>query len=195
MDDKLAAFKPKLSFSDISGTLDMSKITGNLDFSRITGNVPAARVTGTLSNANIAAANVTGLEALVKGLIPAPSSAKGDGITDIEAEENGYAKFANGFMLQWGLTKIPEQSGNSSGTHSYTSCAVDIKFPVAFSNKCLNVNISPCNSDAKYEPLMVSLSTAFITKSGCSCSFSPTAKEIIVTTGKELCISYFAVGY
>ena len=58
LDGKLAGFKPSMSFSDITGNIDMSRITGNLDFSRITGNVPAARVTGKLSNANIDTANV-----------------------------------------------------------------------------------------------------------------------------------------
>ncbi|MBQ7665777.1 MAG: hypothetical protein IJS42_03580 [Synergistaceae bacterium] len=137
LDSKLAGFKPKLSFSDISGNIDMSRITGNLDFSRITGNVPATRVVGKLSNANIDTANVNGLTDFVKGLIPAPSGGSGDGITDVEAEENGYVKFANGFMIQWGY-----KTALGLGTDNIPKVD-DITFPAPFQNKCLNVVLSP----------------------------------------------------
>ena len=132
LDDKLAAFKPKLSFSDISGTLDISKITGNLDFSRITGNVPASRVVGKLSNANIDAGNVNGLNALVQSLIPAQDN-KGDGITNVEPDDNGYAKFANGLIVQWGKTVIEKNSADVP--HTVYPCSFAIPFP----NACLNV--------------------------------------------------------
>lgn len=142
---KLAGFKPSMSFADITGNLDISRITGNLDmsrisgnldFSRITGNVPAARVSGTLSNANIAASNVTGLEAFVKNIVPSSSGGKGDGITDVDANENGYAKFANGFLIQWGSKNAPELAITNP-------VAVDnVTFNSPFPNNCLNIVLS-----------------------------------------------------
>ena len=48
----------------------------------------------------------------------------GGGIVDALLEENGYAKFANGLILQWGYESVA----------SNTSHPVDISFNVAFPN-------------------------------------------------------------
>lgn len=53
-------WKPKMSMSDLTGTIDFSRITGDLD---------ASRVTGLLSRARIDASHVNNLEALIKELI------------------------------------------------------------------------------------------------------------------------------
>ena len=128
---KLDGFKPTVSFNDITGYLDMSRITGNLDFSRITGNVPAARVVGTLSNANIDAANVNGLESVIGGKIVD----KGDGIIKCEPDYNGYAKFNNGLFIQWGNVNV-ENLGSSDVNEATERTA---SFPVDFPNICLNL--------------------------------------------------------
>lgn len=132
LDGKLGNFKPNMSFSDITGTLDMSRITGNLDFSRISGNLDASRVVGKLSNANIDAQNVNGLQSIVNGLIPKD---KGDGITDFEAEEDGYFTFGNGLLIQWGVS---DKGINHIG---------HVTFPKKFPNKCLVVSASTYTKD------------------------------------------------
>lgn len=122
----LDGFKPKLTFDDISGTLNLSRTTGSLDGSRISGQIAASKIYGNLSNANIDAGRVNGLSALIKSLIPA-SSGEGEGITDIKKQENGYAIFNNGLIIQWGIT--PKGSG-------YIGHA---NFPKKFPNKCFTV--------------------------------------------------------
>ena len=144
LDGKLGNFKPNMSFSDISGSLDMSRISGNLDFSRISGNVPASRVVGNLSNANIDAGNVNGLQALVKSLIPPTSGGTGDGITDVEADVNGYALFANGLMFQWGRT--------ARETLPTASAAARVNFSKEFTNQCLIVTGCSVTGKSEAEP-------------------------------------------
>ncbi len=120
LQDHIASTNPhpkwKISFDDLTGELDGSKLKGRIE---------ASLVYGLLSNAYIEAGHVNGLEALVKSLIPDGGS--GDGITDMKSEENGYIKFANGFIVQWGKD-TPEGSG-----------ARTVTFPISFSSKCLNV--------------------------------------------------------
>ena len=132
LDSKLGNFKPNMSFNDISGNLDMDRISGNLDFSRINGNIPASRVIGLLSNANIDAANVNGLNSLVTSLIP---DNKGDGILDVEPEKNGYAVFANGLLIQWGVSN---KASNHIGHATFSK-----KFP----HQCLVVVASTYLND------------------------------------------------
>ena len=67
---------PVPSLDSLSGTLDISKITGNFGTDRITG-----------------------LESYVKGLI----SDNGDGVTERVLNGNGYMKYSNGLILQWGV--------------------------------------------------------------------------------------------
>ena len=69
-----STWKPSLTFSDISGTLDGSRISGNIN---------ASLIKGALTNATIPNANVTGLANLINNeisKIPEPVD-KGDGIT------------------------------------------------------------------------------------------------------------------
>lgn len=128
----LDGFKPKLTFDDISGTLNLSRTTGSLDGSRISGQIAASKIYGNLSNANIDAGRVNGLSALIKSLIPA-SSGEGEGITDIKKQENGYAIFNNGLIIQWGIS-------DSTGVGHVT-------FPVSFSTTCFIVVASTYVND------------------------------------------------
>ncbi len=140
-----AAETPNLSFSDISGTLDGSKITGSIT----TGKIPASNVTGNfepskinnltsfIQNTSINATNINGLTQFVQNLIPDDSGggssggSNGDGITDKSLSANGYIKFGNGFIVQWG-TDTP--SGSAART---------VTFPKAFSSKCFGIICTP----------------------------------------------------
>ena len=128
----LSGFKPSMSFDDISGSLDLSRTTGNLDGSRISGKIDASKIYGKLSNATIDAGHVNGLNALINSLIP-PSSGEGEGITDIKKQENGYALFNNGLIIQWGIS-------DSTGVGHVT-------FPVSFSTACFIVVASTYVND------------------------------------------------
>jgi hypothetical protein len=125
----LSGFKPSMSFDDISGSLDLSRTTGNLDGSRISGKIDASKIYGKLSNATIDAGHVNGLNALILSLISSNSSTNGDGITDLKKDENGYAKFNNGFLIQWGKFDCYGSDNNRQ----------KVSFPKAFPNKCLNI--------------------------------------------------------
>ena len=125
LDGKLGNFKPSLSFNDISGSLDLSRTTGNLD---------ASRVVGKLSNANIDASNINGLSSLIGGLVPTPED-KGDGIVDCEPDSNGYIKFNNGLIIQWGKVSIDNLGSSDANEQSERNAAFSLSFP----NTCLNV--------------------------------------------------------
>ena len=125
LDGKLGNFKPSLSFNDISGSLELSRTTGNLD---------ASRVIGKLSNANIDASNVNGLSSLIGGLVPTPED-KGDGIVLCEPDSNGYIKFNNGLIIQWGEVNV-DNIGSSDANEEKLRHA---SFPIVFSSSCLNL--------------------------------------------------------
>ena len=100
-------WKPSLSFDDITGDLD------------------ASRVHGELTNATIDASRVNNLKSFIKDNAPD----KGDGITKSNNSENGYVKFGNGLIIQWGHSFVD----------SISEKTYDINFPVAFSSSCFNV--------------------------------------------------------
>ena len=127
LDDKLGNFTPRMSFDDITGNLDMSRITGSLDGSRITGQIDASKIFGRLNNANIDAGNVNGLSALIRSLSPD----KGDGITALDDNSNGYAEFNNGFLIQWGRSEAVTQYERLK--------EYDVSFKIPFSSHCFAV--------------------------------------------------------
>lgn len=90
-------YKPSVSWSDLTGTKpNLADFNGNLPMSRITGNLDASRISNLPS-----------------------------GITDSKLAGNGYAKFSNGLMLQWGGCVL--NLGN---------VATDVSFPAAFLTNC-----------------------------------------------------------
>lgn len=113
--------KWKISFDDLTGQLDGSKLKGKIN---------AALVYGLLSNANIDASHVNNLQSFVENLIP-PSGGTGDGITEKDLKDNGYVKFANGFIVQWGTHTATGGTGFDTSASGGT-----ISFPTAFSSKC-----------------------------------------------------------
>jgi hypothetical protein len=99
-------WKPKLSFDDISGNID------------------ARRIYGDLVNAYIDASHVKNLQALINGAIPPPTPDKGDGIVQQYLGDNGYVRFANGLIVQW---------GKSSGRKGPSDAQKEsISFPITF---------------------------------------------------------------
>ena len=107
-------WKPSFSFSDLSGTVDASKVSGKL------------------TQATIDASRVNGLTALITGSIP---EAGGDGITSSNLAGNGYVKFKNGLIIQWGVHTKDDAGGKWE--HSVT-------FPIPFPNICYTVTAT-CN--------------------------------------------------
>ena len=120
-----------------TGYIDGSRVTGTIrgyvDGSHVTGTINGGLITGALTQATIGSGKVTGLEAFVKGLLPREeesSSDKGDGITSSSLSKNGYVKYNNGFMLQWGVISLI----NKTGTYR-----ASVTFPTPFTSNCLAV--------------------------------------------------------
>ena len=127
--------------SRITGSIDGSHITGtvagNIDGQHVTGNISGNQISGTIITAQIPSGNVTGLEAFVNELIDGHGGDKsGYGITSSNLGTNGYVKFGNGFMVQWG-----------SHLQNTSLSEYDIDFPTAFTSACYSVLISSNEPD------------------------------------------------
>lgn len=120
------SYKPSVSWADLTGKPGLNDLSGTLS---------ASKVVGELTNATIASGKVTGLEAFVNSKIPASS---GDGITDKNLSDNGFVKFSNGLMVQWG-------SSNPTETVE-TWSAFDVTFPQVFPHVCYNVMLTVLKS-------------------------------------------------
>lgn len=137
----LKNWKPSMSFSDISGNLDASRVSGALtgatiDGSKVTGTIAASKVSGKLTNANIDTGKVNGLEAFVKGLLP---NNEGTGITESSLSTNGYVKFTNGFLIQWGKTKDQNE-------YVHPSVENEATFVKEFASSCYGVIAQVCHN-------------------------------------------------
>ena len=117
-------YRPSISWNDLTNKPGLDSLSGTLNASKVYGN---------LSNATIDYNKVndlpTYLSGYLSGRIPAD---KGDGITAGSLNENGYVKFNNGLIIQWG--RGADQSSYDSSTN-----ATWVSFPVSFSSKCLNI--------------------------------------------------------
>ena len=102
-------YKPSVSWSDLTGTKpNLADLSGNLPMSRITGNLDASRINNLPSGGSID---------------------KGDGITSSSLGRSGYAKFNNGLIIQWGVTKTYNVNGGKTETYSEN-------FVTSFSEAC-----------------------------------------------------------
>ena len=170
-----------------TGSIDGSRVTGTvagyIDGTHVTGNIAASKVSGALTNATIPNGNVTGLAAFVNGLIAAGQSGGGDdegsGIVDASAGSNGYAKFGNGLIVQWGA------SSEASTVH-YQS------FPISFPNACFLVVGSRLKADSSATLVPVSDDSTsaykFFISSWSTSGFS------YETNSSAAKISYIAIG-
>ena len=128
----------KIDVSRISGfsNFQLQSFAGDLPMGRVSGNLDASRVVGTLTGATIPNANVTGLESFVKGLISGGGS-EDAGEGKISLNENGYAKFSNGLIIQWGNVEV---DATSSLGQSITAT-----FATPFTTQCFGVTIAQQN--------------------------------------------------
>lgn len=168
-------WKPSMSFSDLAGSFDGSKVIGKLP------------------NANIDAGKVNGLEDYVKGLIPDTSGNDESGIADSSLNENGYVKFGNGLIMQWGNSaNISESASDSYGIYHR------VTFPHAFFSKCLNVILTPVNWGIRDLTLSVHLVKGSMTIDGFSYRHEwsvPNSQGITEgTIQANITMNYFAVG-
>ena len=105
-------WKPSVSWNDLTNKPSLSALSGNLDASRISG-----------------------LTSLIDGRIPASG---GDGITSGSLGDNGYVKFKNGLIIQWGKTanQFSYVAPNATTTHKFSA----LEFP----EECFVVVCQPC---------------------------------------------------
>lgn len=104
--------------------LQLATLGGNLDVSRITGNWPLNRVSGTLGTGNM---DINGLKSNLQSWV----EGLGGGVSDQSISANGYLKFKNGLMIEWG--KIPGTDDNNT-VHDY-----DVNFHTPFPHECFVV--------------------------------------------------------
>ena len=126
--------------SRITGNIDGSHVTGTvagyIDGSHVTGNISGNQIIGTIVNASIPSGKVTGLEDFVNDIIDGHGGGGGNyGITSSSLSTNGYVKFGNGFMLQWG-----------SHLQTVSISEYDITFPTSFAQACFSVAFSASNA-------------------------------------------------
>ncbi|MBQ7262465.1 MAG: hypothetical protein IJR14_01980 [Synergistaceae bacterium] len=77
-------------------------------------------------------------------IIHSGGGGSGSGITEEKISDNGYVKFGNGLILQWGRSNVTKSSSNSGGTGTVT-------FPIAFPVVCYAVVGSTWVNDGKLE--------------------------------------------
>lgn len=85
------------------------------------------------ANKNNIGENEISLVGLINNLVPV-----GVGIVAANLAQNGYVKFSNGLILQWGIT-------GSVSTFEYT----DVTFPIAFSSACYGCVASVQTGDSQ----------------------------------------------
>ena len=149
-------YKPSVSWANVTNKPSLGEISGNLE---------ASRVIGKLTGANIDYDKVNGLSAFVDGKMPT-STGNGDGITALSKATNGYAKFNNGLIIQWGTGSVASSSSGlthpdlSGGSTSYQTAT--ITFSTSFSSMCYDViltaypsNASVFNMSSAYSALLV----------------------------------------
>lgn len=112
----------------------------SLAFSDLTGDIDASKVVGTLTNANIGANKVLGLEDFINDVIPDYY-----GIIFYQNKPNGYAQFTNGLIVQWGYKEYTV-TGDDSETKKWVS------FPKNFPNTLFNVvlTLGQTKTDCNY---------------------------------------------
>ena len=112
-------WKPSFSYKDLTDKPGLGDLTGTLD---------ASKVSGKLTNATIDAGNVNGLTGVIDGRLPDSS---GDGITSSSLADNGYVKFKNGLIIQWGRKSLSRAN--------FSEAPQSVTFPISFAEKCYMV--------------------------------------------------------
>ena len=111
-----------------------------LSLSDLTGDIDASKVKGKLENANIDTSGVNGLKDFIDGRIP-----DNKGISAQSLGGNGYIKFANGFLMQWGVQQV-----DNNGNVEQMQVARTIEYPIAFTANVWGVFMSGDFQDADH---------------------------------------------
>lgn len=106
--------------------LQLATLGGNLDVSRITGNWPLNRVSGTLAVGNM---DINGLKSNLQSWV----EGLGGGVSSESISANGYLKFKNGLIIEWGTIPAIENN-NDKGIADY-----EVNFHTPFPNACFAV--------------------------------------------------------
>ncbi len=114
---------------DITSHINASNPHPNLQLDTLGGTLSASKVSGTLSNANINTSNVNNLSSFVNGLIPSA-----DGVVAQSKAGNGYVKFANDIIIQWGGKQV-----ENTGTDEEFQVKRSGTFPIVFPTECWRV--------------------------------------------------------
>ncbi len=118
-----------LPFTNITGNLDGARVSNVLSYAT----VPAGNVTGKLTNSTIDAKKVNGLlDFLSEEYGNGDQADKGDGITNSDLSQNGYVKFNNGLIINWGVLVPGIVSSENSTIHQ-------VNFAKSFSSQCFVV--------------------------------------------------------
>tara|TARA_R100000093_G_scaffold67054_2_gene38369 strand:+ start:1584 stop:2174 length:591 start_codon:yes stop_codon:yes gene_type:complete len=99
------------------------------------------------------------------------SSETSDGITESSLDTDGFAKFGNGFIMQWGTQEIGSNS------------TVAITLPIAFPSQALNV-VATMGTTGNHD---------YSSNIGASCT--TTVVTIRNNSGSAYNINWFAIGY
>ena len=181
----------------------------SLNFDDITGNLAASRVEGKLTNATIDASRVNGLKDFVDDEIDDKledfdgGGGTGDGIIDKSIAENGYVKFANGLIVQWGQNTLQEVKTSSNDGVLKPDSIQEVSFAYAFPSKCLNVSLTmlmqSAHIEAHFTPQLIKPQ---ITKTSFKymLQFMEYPIDNVSTSefprlGSTLGVSYIAIGY
>lgn len=141
-------WKPSFSYKDLTDKPSLEDLSGTLS---------ASKVSGKLTNATIDAGNVNGLSGVIDGRLPASS---GDGITASSLADNGYVKFKNGLIIQWGRKSLSRAN--------YSENPNSVTFPMAFTEKCYMVTAGTeaVVDDSKTNEVDTMIQIKSITKTG-----------------------------
>ena len=184
-------YRPSISWNDLTNKPGLDSLSGTLNASKVYGN---------LSNATIDSGKVNGLSTYLDGYLGGriPTD-KGDGITAGSLNENGYVKFNNGLIIQWGKMDFKSSHAGSNGPDGHGT----VSFPMQFPNNCYSVVATVgsliANPNSQYLPSIYDIDIRvyvdFTTKSY-FCYY--TSGTVNISAGsnltKDLKANYIAIG-
>ncbi len=154
-------YKPSVSWSDLTGTKpNLADLNGNLPMSRITGNLDASRITN----------------------LPTSGGGSEDGVTDSSLGDNGYVKFNNGLIINWGNMTISNPNNIQR----------PVVFAKAFPNFCFAVTLGDVwASDTAFRRMIQAMN---VTKTGFDLAIQNPTNEGQTDYWKYLRCNYIAIG-
>ena len=123
--DLTAAEKEQLKTGSINGSRIIGAIAGTIPGENITGSVSGSKITGAITGATIPAEKVTGLKDYVEEEI------SGADKSEAQKSADGYMKFDNSLMLQWGRFDLLVNEAVRA-----------VSFPKAFAKECYGIQLT-----------------------------------------------------